>query len=105
MLLESTGMPDFTEEERREMQGMEEEEIREEFGDRWAEAEVSMAEQMEAFATLVWLGMLHVDPNADRGHVLATLDPATVDNDVPVDTMLDRVWPQLSQMDVEAGKE
>ena len=75
---------------------MDEEELAEKVGG-------TLSGLMTTVATLVWLGALHFEPNATRESVLAILDPSDVE-DIPMDRMLDRIWPHLTDVQIEESE-
>lgn len=81
-----------------ELEEMDEEEIDEEL-----DVGVGFAQFIDLVGKLVWLGALHFEPNADRSKVLAAIDAKRLE-EIPVDQMLARIFPALTEQEETEGK-
>lgn len=92
-------LDDFDEEELEEMS---EEELEEELD---TDLSSGFSDLTSVYAKLIWLGALHFESGIKLDAVLAIIDPESLE-DVPVDEMLQRVFPALAEeVDEETADE
>jgi Pyruvate/2-oxoacid:ferredoxin oxidoreductase gamma subunit len=94
-VLEETGKEDLGQLEEEDIEALPEAQ-REALGDLLGG---SLASQVEMVATLVWVGVLHFEPNAKQEAILSVLDPAAIE-ELPIDAMFERIFPALSEVEV-----
>lgn len=80
-----------------DLEDMDEEEIEEEL-----EVEVGMSDFYEVVAKTIWIGVLHFEASARQENVLGLLDADSIE-DVPVERMLSKIFPALTDED-DSGK-